>query len=213
MSVDVKICGVCRAGDARVAAAAGARWLGVILAPGYSRTQTVDGARVIFEAAAIRRAGVFVDAEPDEVASAARALALDAVQLHGEESPAYVGALRGAVGCEVWKAIRVRDPRDLSAAAGPYAGHVDAVLLDGWSPDAHGGAGVSFDWSAAAAHVPAGVRLIVAGGLRPENVARAVSVLRPAMVDVSSGVEDVVGQKAPDRIHAFIAAARGAKDR
>ena len=207
--VHVKICGVCRADDARAAGNAGADWVGVILAPGRTRSQTVGQAAVIFDATEARRVGVFVDAEPAEVAAAARALALDAVQLHGDEPVDVVRRTRDAVACEVWKALRVRDVADYVRGAGTYGREVDALVLDGWSPGAHGGAGVGFDWSAvAAAHVPGGARLVVAGGLTPANVAAAVALLRPAMVDVSSGVEEVPGRKSHAEIHAFIAAAR-----
>jgi phosphoribosylanthranilate isomerase len=212
MTVDVKVCGLCRPEDARVAADAGAAWIGVILAPGRSRSQTVAQAGVIFDRAAARRVGVFVDAPAAAVAEAAGALSLDAVQLHGDESPAEVQKLRSLVACEIWKAVRVRDAAAAAADARAYAGMVDAVLLDGWSPVAHGGAGVRFDWSAvAAADAPAGVRLIVAGGLAPDNVAEAVALLRPSMVDVSSGVESAPGVKSAEKIHAFVAAARGVR--
>lgn len=212
MTVDVKVCGLCRSEDARVAADAGAAWIGVILAPGRSRSRTVAQAGVIFDGAAARRVGVFVDASADEIAEAADALSLDAVQLHGDESPAEVERLRRLVACEIWKAVRVRDAAAGMADASLYADTVDAVLLDGWSPVAHGGAGVRFDWSAAAAAgAPAGVRLIVAGGLAPENVAEAVALLHPSIVDVSSGVESAPGVKSAERIHAFVAAARGVR--
>ncbi|HSK18971.1 MAG TPA: phosphoribosylanthranilate isomerase [Longimicrobiales bacterium] len=212
--VEVKICGVCRAEDARAAASAGADWVGVILAPGRTRTQTVGQAAVIFDAAEARRVGVFVDAAPAVVVAAARALALDAVQLHGDEPVDIVRRIRDAVGCEVWKALRVRDAAHYVHGAGTYGREVDALVLDGWSPGAHGGAGVSFDWSAVAAEdVSSGARLVVAGGLTPANVAAAVALLRPAIVDVSSGVEEVPGRKSHAEIHAFIAAARGVRIR
>ncbi|HSK18989.1 MAG TPA: phosphoribosylanthranilate isomerase [Longimicrobiales bacterium] len=210
--VEVKICGVCRTDDARAAADAGADWIGVILAPGRTRSRTVGQAAVIFDAAGARRVGVFVDAEPAVVAAAARDLALDAVQLHGDEPVDVVRRVRAGVACEVWKALRVRDAADYVRGAGTYGNEVDALVLDGWSPGAHGGAGVSFDWSAVAAEdVSTGARLVVAGGLTPGNVAAAVALLRPAMVDVSSGVEEAPGRKSHAGIHAFIAAARGAR--
>ena len=210
--VEVKICGVCRAEDARAAAAAGADCVGVILAPGRTRSRTVGQAAVIFEASAVRRVGVFVDAEPAVVAAAARELALDAVQLHGDEPIDSVRRVRDSVTCEVWKALRVRDAADYVRGAGTYGGDVDALVLDGWSPNAHGGAGVRFDWGAVAAEdVASSARLVVAGGLTPANVAAVVALLRPAMVDVSSGVEEVPGRKSHAGIHAFIAAARGVR--
>lgn len=208
--VEVKVCGVCSAADAHAAAAAGASFVGVILAPGRVRSQTLARARAIFDACTARRVGVFVDATADEVAEAARELALDAVQLHGDEPVAIVRAVRDAVSAEVWKALRVRDAADAAHGARAYGAEVDALLLDGWSPAAHGGAGVSFDWSAVAAlDMTAHGRIIVAGGLTPDNVAAAVALLRPAVVDVSSGVEIEPGRKSHERMHEFIAAARG----
>ncbi|MBR9991010.1 MAG: phosphoribosylanthranilate isomerase, partial [Gemmatimonadetes bacterium] len=208
-AVAVKICGLCHGADARAAAAAGAAWAGVILAPGRGRTQTVTQAAVIFHAvaASMRRVGVFVDPTAAEVLDAVRLLKLDAVQLHGDEAVGLVKQIRAGAGCEVWKAVRVRDPSDVVTGARTWRGRVDALLLDGWSPDAHGGAGARFDWAAAAAAgLPGDMRVIAAGGLTPENVAGAISLLRPAIVDVSSGVESVPGRKSPDRIQAFVAA-------
>jgi phosphoribosylanthranilate isomerase len=208
--VEVKICGVCRPEDARSAADAGAAWVGVILAPDRTRTRTITEAAAIFAASTARRVGVFVDAPLQRVIDAVRDLALDAVQLHGDESIDQIRRIRDGVACEIWKAIRVKHAADLTRGVGLYRGHVAAILLDGWSPDAHGGAGVSFDWKAVA--VPdarAGLRLIVAGGLTPGNVAAAVALLHPAVVDVSSGVEVAPGRKSPEKIHAFVTAARG----
>ena len=234
--VEVKICGVCRPEDARSAADAGAAWVGVILAPDRTRTRTTTEAAAIFGASTARRVGVFVDPPLERVIDAVRELSLDAVQLHGDESVDQVRRIRDGVACEIWKAIRVKHEADLTRGVGLYRGHVAAILLDGWSPDAHGGAGVRFDWKAVAeaglagmiagsgevAHAPQpaawtsavpdappGLRLIVAGGLTPDNVAAAVAVLHPAVVDVSSGVEVSPGRKSPEKIHAFVAAARG----
>lgn len=193
-----------------MAADAGAAWGGVILAPGRGRTQTLDGAAAIFEGAPLRRVGVFVDAAVDEVVEAVGVLSLDAAQLHGDETVATAERIRAAAGCEVWKALRVRTPADAASGALLWHGVADALLLDGWSPDAHGGAGVRFDWpGVAAAGMPAGMRLVVAGGLTPENVAGAIAMLRPSIVDVSSGVESAPGRKSPGKVHAFVAAVRG----
>jgi phosphoribosylanthranilate isomerase len=215
--VDVKICGVCRPEDARTASDAGAAWVGVILAPDRTRTRTITEAAAIFASSTARRVGVFVDPPVDRVIDAVRDLALDAVQLHGDESIAQVRRIRDGVACEIWKAIRVKRGADLTRGAGMYRGSVHAILLDGWSADAHGGTGVRFDWEAVVEagmpEAPVAMRLIVAGGLTPRNVAAAVALLHPAMVDVSSGVEAAPGRKSPEMIRAFVAAARGNGDR
>ena len=94
-----------------------------------------------------------------------------------------------------------------------YADAIDGLHVEGWSPLAPGGTGTSFDWDALAARrgrIPGSLSLIVAGGLGPDNVARAAALLRPAVVDVSSGVELSPGVKDPAALTAFIAAARGA---
>ncbi|CAN5780337.1 phosphoribosylanthranilate isomerase [soil metagenome] len=210
----IKICGVCRATDAAYATSAGATCIGVILAPGRSRTRTLSQAAVIFDAASASRVGVFVDASAAEVLGAAERLRLDVVQLHGDEPPATVEAIAREQIAQVWKARRVRDAADVATAVREYDG-AHGLLRDGWSPHAHGGVGASFDWSAIAplrASVPPKQRLILAGGLRPDNVASAIELLTPDIVDVSSGVEAEPGRKSTDLIDAFIAAVRGAKD-
>lgn len=205
---EVKVCGLMRHQDAAVAADAGARWLGVILAPGFKRTVTAGDARVIFQSLPARRVGVFVDADELMLRSVADAAGVDVLQLHGDEPPELAARMRAA-GWEVWKAVRARDADDFSAAVARYAGSVDALLVDGYSPGSHGGVGASFPWEAVAARLgelPEGMRLIAAGGLRPDNVARAVRILRPHAVDVSSGVESAPGQKDPQAVRDFVRA-------
>jgi phosphoribosylanthranilate isomerase len=112
----------------------------------------------------------------------------------------------------VWKALRPRSGDELAAGLVFYAGAVDAFLLDGWSAEARGGTGTAFPWREAAerlSEMPAETMLVAAGGLRPENVAEAASILRPQVVDVSSGVERAPGVKDHDAVRAFVAAVRG----
>lgn len=204
----VKVCGLTTHDDAAVAAGAGAAYLGVILAPGFRRSVTPDAARIILGGLPARRVGVFVDADEQTLRSTAQAAGVDVLQLHGDESPELAGRMRAA-GWEVWKAVRARGADDFSHAVRRYGGHVDALLLDGYSPDSHGGTGTRFPWDEVAARLhelPSGLRLIAAGGLRPENVARAVRILRPHAVDVSSGVERAPGEKDPRAVHDFVQA-------
>lgn len=210
---DVKICGLMRRSDAEAAAAAGARYGGVILASGGKRSVAVAAAGALFSGLPLAPVGVFVDASADAVAEAAGVAGLRVVQLHGSEPVATARALRADGRWAVWKAVRVRDADSLARAAEEYADEVDALLLDGWSPNAPGGTGTRFDWDALAARraeLPDTLAVVVAGGLDPENVARAIEALRPRVVDVSSGVESAPGVKDPAAISAFIAAARGA---
>lgn len=206
----VKICGLTRRPDAEAAVAAGADFLGVILAPGGKRTVTPEHAGSVLAALPATRVGVFVDAPAGELEEAAVTARLDVIQLHGDETPETAGRLREA-GWTVWKALRPRDGAEFAAGVARWAGAVDALLLDGWSPHAMGGTGERFPWPEVAAlrgRVPEGLALVVAGGLRPENVAEAAALLRPDVVDVSSGVETAPGIKDVDAVRAFVAAAR-----
>ena len=206
----VKVCGLTRLQDAEVAVEAGAAYLGAILAPGYRRSVTASAAGVIFRGFQAQAVGVFVDEDEDSLLLAAESAGLHVVQLHGNEPPQMADRVRSA-GYGVWKAVRVRDAEDVSAALRRYAGSVDALLLDGYDPAAAGGTGTRFDWGAIAARRaewPDGLRLIAAGGLRPENVAQAACVLRPHAVDVSSGVEQAPGIKDPAAVRAFVRAVR-----
>ena len=206
----VKICGLCRPEDAAAAAAAGASYAGVVLAPGRLRTQTPsEAARILDAAGPLRRVGVFVDARPHEIERVATSLRLDTVQLHGAESVELVAALRAAGPWTVWKAVRVTDRAAAAEGVRRYGGVADGIVLDGGA----GGAGVAFDWTAAAglrAEMPPDCLLVVAGGLGPHNVGAAVDALSPAVVDVSSGVETSPGVKSYELMAAFVAAARRA---
>ena len=200
----VKVCGLTRPEDARAAWETGASWGGIVFAPGSPRRIDISQARAIRAAAPLLWAGVFVDAPPGLIAEIARDLRLDAVQLHGEESPESVRALRGLLrdGCEIWKAIRVRHdvPRLAETAA-------DRLLLDAWRDGIPGGTGERFDWSIARCH-PDRERIVLAGGLRPDNVL-AAEAAGAGMLDVSSGVEESPGIKSRARLEQFFSVLRG----
>jgi phosphoribosylanthranilate isomerase len=211
VTIKTKICGVTLADDAAVAAAAGADFIGLNF---WERSKRyLDPARAPIVAGVARGAGsplivgVFVDAQPDEIAAVHAAVGLDRVQLHGDEHPDDVKRVADAVGVPVWKAIAVRDARDLAALD---EWPVEAILLD--APSAgRGGSGQTFDWVLATAAERAPARpLVLAGGLTPENVGAAIARVRPWAVDVASGVERAPGVKDHDKVRAFIAAVRGA---
>jgi phosphoribosylanthranilate isomerase len=210
--MQVKICGVCRAEDARMVERAGADYVGVVLAPGTARSQSVQSAGEIYASAGtIRRAGVFVDAEFPWAASVARQLGLHILQLHGSEDAEHVSALRDAGDWRVWKALRPRSQAEFMDQVKRYATVVHGILLDGYSAHATGGSGTAFPWEDVARardRFPAHVDLIVAGGLHAANVERVIELLAPGIVDVSSGVEESRGIKSESRVRAFIAAAR-----
>lgn len=180
---------------------AGADALGFVFAPGPRQVQR----KVVRDICAllppfIARVGVFVNAPAAQVEETAAYCGLDTLQLHGEETPEYCRSLEH----KVIKAFRVRDAATLEQV-NDY--DVEAVLLDTYVPGAVGGTGHSFDWSMAR-ELAASRRLILAGGLRPDNVRLAVETASPYAVDVSSGVERG-GIKDPEKIRLFIQAARG----
>jgi phosphoribosylanthranilate isomerase len=210
--VKIKICGVTLEGDAARIAALGVDYIGLNF---WSRSKRrVDIAQAAALAAAARGAGparivgVFVDAGAAEIAAVHARVGLDVIQLHGAEPPELAGAVAGAAGCPVWKAIAAGGPGDLDALD---AWPVDAILLDTPTPD-RGGSGQTFDWALARAarlRHPAR-RLVLAGGLHPGNVAGAIAAVSPWAVDVASGVEAAPGVKDAGKVAAFLAAARAA---
>lgn len=201
----VKICGVRGVDEALAAAEAGADAIGLVF---YARSpRAVDAAT----AAAICRAlppfvtavGLFVDAPAATVEAVLATAPLGLLQFHGDETPDYCAGF----GRPWLKAVRMRDDVDIAAELDRYAGAA-ALLLDTYRPGVPGGTGERFDWD----RVPAALasRIVLAGGLTPDNVGAAIAVARPWAVDVSGGVESSPGVKDPALIRAFLAAARAA---
>ena len=207
----VKICGLCSVEDARAAEELGASYLGMILSQGFSRSLTPDQAVDIGLAVDTPVVAVLVDEPLDEAQRIAELVGASVIQLHGEESPAFVRELRSRGDWAIWKAVRVREPDDVIRALNEFGTSVDGLLLDAWHPERPGGGGVSFTWedfSSVRGAFPPGVRLIAAGGLTPDNVEQAVRLLSPDVVDVSSGVELSPRRKDHDLIRAFVRKAR-----
>ncbi|HEY2851577.1 MAG TPA: phosphoribosylanthranilate isomerase [Gemmatimonadaceae bacterium] len=207
MSTEIKFCGMTRAEDAREAASLGAAFVGVIFAGG-PRNLTVEQAADVLGGlpASVRRVGVFANAD-DQVADHAARLGLHAVQLHAEYDPGGIGRIRRRFHGEVWSVVRIGDAR-LPYYAGELFSIVDGVLLDAKVPGQLGGTGVALPWQELIDQIQplregSRSRLILAGGLRPENVAEAIRLLRPDVVDVSSGVETEPGVKDRARMRAF----------
>jgi len=217
-----KICGLTRLEDAALAVRLGAAALGVVLAESPRRVDVDQAARVLDVAPrGVARVGVFVDATTDEVLRAVDRCRLDWAQLCGREPDEQVAALRarGVRVLRVHRPIRADQAgaaarRDLTDApvddttriGGAVPHRADALLLD--APGGAGGTGRTFDWSLAAAVDWPRDRLVLAGGLDADNVLRAIAAVRPAAVDVSSGVESAPGIKDPARMASFLAAVR-----
>jgi phosphoribosylanthranilate isomerase len=169
------------------------------------------GARVRGRA---RKVALSVDADDALLDAVVKALAPDMLQLHGKETPERVGALKKRFGLPVMKAIAVEGKGDLAAAAA-YIGVADRLLFDARAPrDATrpGGLGKPFDWTLIRGAV-LGVPVMLSGGLDAGNIGEALRITRAPAVDVSSGVERVPGEKDPDKIRAFVRAARDAASR
>ncbi len=196
--VRVKICGIQRLEDALAAVEAGADAIGLNFWRPGRRYVPPETARVIARALPpfVARVGVFADEDPETIREIADLCDLDAVQLHGSESPAFCRQFDRPV----IKGVKVRGPESIDGLA-RY--QVAAFLLDAHVPGAMGGTGEMFDWSLAVRAKGAGP-VILSGGLTPENVGDAIRAATPYAVDVASGVE-TGGQKDPAKIRAFIA--------
>jgi len=203
MTVKVKICGVRTVADARVAARAGADFIGLNFHPPSPRAVDVETAAAIATAVSdVPLVGVFVDAARAVVEDVARRVGLWGLQFHGDEPPAWCrGYERSTI-----KALRARPGDDLAAIGATY--DTDYLLLDSFVAGRPGGTGVALD-PARARDLPRD-RLFVAGGLRPDTVAEVVRLLRPFAVDVASGVERAPGIKDHDEIETFIRRAKAA---
>ena len=212
-----KICGLRDADNALVAADAGADFLGFCFVPGVRRQLLLDDARAVIDelrrrcdGTPPRLVGLFADQPADEVNSTVAACGLDLVQLCGQESRDYMRLIP----TPVVKMVKVRDEDGLEEAtsrtirdADELAADGHRVQLDKYEAGAKGGTGRTFDWRVAA-RVAERHDILLAGGLNPENVRRAIDVVSPWGVDVSSGVE-TDGVKDPARIRAFAAAVKG----
>jgi len=224
VNVWVKICGTTNVGDAEAAIASGANAVGFIFAPSPRRIAPLDARNIVtILPATVQRIGVFVDEKPARVREIVDRAKLTGIQLHGEESPEYIRELfrisrpQPAVderfpekrqrGTRIFKVVRMDDKAEEKLRL--YTAErdlVDGILLD-TATRTRGGSGKPFDWDAGARILKpfeGKARFIVAGGLRPENVERALRTLRPWGVDVVSGVEKQPGLKDRTVLFAFL---------
>ena len=200
--VKVKICGITTLDDALMAVDAGADALGFVFHCASPRHIFPEqAARIISQLPPfIQTIGLFVNESPDTVNETASHCGIDIVQLHGEETPECCIAIYR----RIIKAVRIKDITSLDSMQN-YP--VSAFLLDAWSPVAHGGTGLTFNWNIAELAAQQ-KRIILAGGLTPENVVKAIRKVRPYAVDVSSGVESSPGKKDRRKVVDFICNAK-----
>jgi phosphoribosylanthranilate isomerase len=208
MMIKIKICGITNSNDALACAAAGVDMIGLNFYEQSPRYIRPEQARAIarklpFSTQAV---GIFVDAPVDEVRRVAHDVGLRVVQLHGSESPEVCAEL--ARDFEIIKALRIDGEFDAQRAS---AYPICTILLDTYDEQMAGGTGDVGDWERARATRKFASRLILAGGLNPENVAQAIATVHPDGVDVCSSVESAPGVKDPGRIQQFVAAARNAE--
>ncbi len=203
MKTQVKICGITSVADGLAAAEAGADLIGLMFYEASPRRVSLAQALEITHALPpfVLRVGVFVNPSPDLVLQAISECHLSMLQFHGDETSDFCTQF----GLMSMKAIRMRDETSL-AQLGNY--QTEGLLLDAYSPKGLGGTGEKFNWELAVAANRYGKPIFLAGGLTPENVAEAVRTVRPFGVDVSSGVESSPGKKDPEKLKAFIAAAK-----
>jgi phosphoribosylanthranilate isomerase len=191
--VRVKVCGITNYQDASMAVELGADALGFIFAPS-PRGIAPEEARGIIRAIPpfVQAVGVFVDEDPVTIRRIVHLCGLDLVQLHGDESPDFCRELMP----NAIKAFRLKDESSLLVIR-PYRGGVRAILLDTYVEGKKGGTGRAFDWNLAIKAKGFQIPTILSGGLNPDNIAEAISLVKPFGVDVNSGIESSPGKKSP----------------
>ena len=214
MLPNVKFCGITRPEDAAAGVEAGAAYLGVVLAPSPRQVSVAVAASLVTSLRGTRVPWVGVFTEPDlgTIAAAVEAIGLSVVQLHTMVADDFIDDLTRVTGARVWCVGQV-DGSAVQAIDGAAAGGVETLLFDAVSQGRSGGLGVSFDWARSQPAIErwrGRVRIGVAGGLTPGNVGEAVQVLRPDVVDVSSGVEQSPGIKDHQRMRTFVERAHAA---
>lgn len=211
MPVQVKICGINSAAAADAVLRAGADFGGLVFFAKSPRNLSLEQGRMLAERMRerLKLAALVVDDSDAQLAAIAEQVKPDFFQLHGKETPERTAQIRSRFGIPVIKAIAVSGPEDL-AKVSAYDDAADVFLFDavpGAGASRPGGHGAAFDWRILDGRSFARPWFL-AGGLNPENVARAIAVSGANMVDVSSGVESAPGVKSSDRIAAFVAAAK-----
>lgn len=203
----IKFCGIRRLEDVAAINVLQPDYMGMILSAGFRRSVPLSTAKQLVrqKSATVQAVGVFVDETAETILQVTEQLHLNVIQLHGTESPELLTQLQTQTGLPVWKAVRIRNEKDLQAVADMQA---DNVILEGDTKNAVGGTGICADWSLLAKrnwNRP----FFLAGGLKPENVAEAISIVQPDGIDLASGIEEN-GIKSPEKMKQIITIIRGA---
>jgi phosphoribosylanthranilate isomerase len=205
----VKICGITIIEDALHAADCGVDAIGFNFYRGSKRYISPNDAAKVVEQIIMRveKIGVFVNATIAEIMTTEDIAQLDAIQLHGDESPAFIEELRSVSEATIIKAVKIGPDFEPNETVQYLA---DAILLDAYSMTDIGGTGMTVDWTIAKQVAALHDQTYLAGGLTPENVAEAITLVRPYAVDVASGVELSPGRKDPRKVEEFIRNAKNA---
>ncbi|MEO5355773.1 MAG: phosphoribosylanthranilate isomerase [Nitrospirae bacterium YQR-1] len=209
MALKIKICGITNLQDALLACKLGADALGFVFYEKSPRAVTIAMAREIIEQLPpfVLTVGVFVNEDMDKILRIYEQASLDVIQLHGDETPQLCNTLKRHVK-RVIKAFRVRNFTDLDTLKTYEA---DAFLLDTYTKEVYGGSGTVFNWDIARDAREFG-KIILSGGLTPQNIEEAVTWVNPYAIDVSSGVEEKKGKKDHEKMRLFIERARLVSD-
>lgn len=198
----IKICGITRLEDALAAAGCGVDALGFVFYKPSPRSISIEQAQNIVQSlpAFVSKVGLFVDASVDEVAHVVREVKLDYLQFHGDENEAYCSQFSKPY----IKALRIKEDTDIVEIISQYKSAA-AILIDAWHPNLAGGTGETFDWALLhelpEKNIPS---IILAGGLDQNNVTKAMQLLNPYAVDISSGVEESPGIKSAEKVYNFV---------
>ncbi|WP_156935736.1 phosphoribosylanthranilate isomerase [Alkanindiges illinoisensis] len=207
LQVRAKICGLTRAEDVQCAVAAGADAIGLVFYAPSPRAVSVEKAQTLLAVVTpfVQVAGLFVNATVAEIQQVLSQVALDILQLHGDETPTQCAEIGQLTGRRWIKALAVKPDSNVPELIEQYiAAGASGILLDTWHPQLKGGTGQTFDWDSWPQTTGKTVPLILAGGLNPDNVADAIAQTRPYAVDVSGGVESQKGIKDHQLIRKFM---------
>ncbi len=204
MRTRVKICGITRTQDIKSVVDAGADAIGFVFFPPSPRNVSVELAQelVKYVPAYVQTVGLFVNASSEEILEVLKTVSLDVIQFHGDETPEQCQKIAKLTGRRWYKAIQVKPDLDVISTIKQYQQvGASAMLLDAWHPELKGGTGHSFDWSQ---FPQLDIPLILAGGLKPENIENAIKTTKAYAVDVSGGVESAKGIKDQQLIEQFM---------